>query len=184
MASRNLLPRWNIAALKAYGLLSKCWSHAEQPFNIDKPPPCTLHYLATCKHESDCKYGHDYLLKEEHYEEIRKNAKKAPCPSLNKGRILINSKIVIVESHAPRDEECLWGDKCIYGHKCPEGVNCHFRLQGRCRFGGGMSLLSRTSLHFVNWHSCSANARRLSPVSLLPYKSCCTCPRVLLFHLW
>ncbi|KAG6903385.1 hypothetical protein C0995_013138 [Termitomyces sp. Mi166 len=52
-----------------------------------KPPPCTLFYLANCKHGADCKYGHDYLLEAEHFNEIRLNAKKAPCPAINKGRV-------------------------------------------------------------------------------------------------
>ncbi|KAG6880451.1 hypothetical protein C0992_000053 [Termitomyces sp. T32_za158] len=53
----------------------------------DKPPPCTLFYLANCKHGANCKYGHDYLLEAEHFNEIRLNAKKAPCPAINKGGV-------------------------------------------------------------------------------------------------
>jgi hypothetical protein len=30
-------------------------------------------------------YGHNYLLEEQHLAEIKANAKKAPCPTLNKG---------------------------------------------------------------------------------------------------
>jgi hypothetical protein len=58
---------------------------------IDKPPPCTLFYLSSCKHGPDCKYAHDYILEAEHYEEMRLNAKKAPCPALNKGQRVIVS---------------------------------------------------------------------------------------------
>ncbi|KAG6832931.1 hypothetical protein H0H92_004815 [Tricholoma furcatifolium] len=57
----------------------------DQPLSKHKPPPCTLFYLANCKHGADCKYSHDYLLEEEHFKEIRLNAKKAPCPAINKG---------------------------------------------------------------------------------------------------
>jgi len=53
----------------------------------EKPPPCTLFYLSNCKHGADCKYGHDYELTNEHYDEIRVNAKKSPCPSKNKGNV-------------------------------------------------------------------------------------------------
>ncbi|KAF5388138.1 hypothetical protein D9615_000264 [Tricholomella constricta] len=54
------------------------------PLTKHKPPPCTLFYLANCKHGADCKYGHDYILDAEHFTEIRSNAKKAPCPAINK----------------------------------------------------------------------------------------------------
>jgi hypothetical protein len=57
---------------------------ASQPLSKHKPPPCTLFYLANCKHGADCKYGHDYILEDEHYETIRENAKKAPCPAKNR----------------------------------------------------------------------------------------------------
>ncbi|KAG5340991.1 hypothetical protein C0989_012365 [Termitomyces sp. Mn162] len=67
------------------------YQHSVRDFALictkDKPPPCTLFYLANCKHGVDCKYGHDYLLGAEHFNEIRVNAKKAPCPAINKGRV-------------------------------------------------------------------------------------------------
>ncbi|GLB33667.1 putative zinc finger protein [Lyophyllum shimeji] len=88
------------------------------PLSKHKPPPCTLFYLANCKHGADCKYGHDYLLDAEHFAEIRMNAKKAPCPAINKG------------------EPCLWGDGCCYGHYCSLSTKCHFFKQGRCKFVG------------------------------------------------
>lgn len=52
---------------------------------IDIPAPCTLFYLAQCRHGSDCKYGHDYILEEEHYQELSDNAKKTPCKITNEG---------------------------------------------------------------------------------------------------
>jgi hypothetical protein len=86
-----------------------------------KPPPCTLFYLANCKHGADCKYGHDYILQDEHYGIIRDNAKKAPCPAKN------------------RNEVCTFGDNCCYGHICPLTTKCHFLKEGRCKFrGAGM----------------------------------------------
>jgi len=86
-----------------------------------KPPPCTLFYLANCKHGTDCKYGHDYILQDEHYGIIRDNAKKAPCPAKN------------------RNEVCTFGDSCCYGHICPLTTKCHFLKEGRCKFrGAGM----------------------------------------------
>ncbi|KAJ3883159.1 hypothetical protein F5051DRAFT_392159 [Lentinula edodes] len=63
-----------------------------------KPPPCTLFYLASCKHGSTCKYSHDYYLEAEHYEVMRENAKKQPCPAANRGEV------------------CTWGEECCYGH--------------------------------------------------------------------
>ncbi|KAF9057720.1 hypothetical protein BJ165DRAFT_69378 [Panaeolus papilionaceus] len=84
-----------------------------------KPPPCTLYYLSTCKHGDECKYAHDYDLRAEHYEEIRVNAKKSPCPAKNKGDV------------------CTWGEDCCYGHQCPMAPKCHFLKQNRCKFIGG-----------------------------------------------
>lgn len=63
-------------------------SLVSQPLSKHKPPPCTLFYLANCKHGADCKYGHDYILEDEHYETIRENAKKAPCPAKNRSSSL------------------------------------------------------------------------------------------------
>ncbi|KAJ7228802.1 hypothetical protein GGX14DRAFT_415110 [Mycena pura] len=84
-----------------------------------KPPPCTLFYLSNCKHGSNCKYGHDYLLNDEHYREMRENARLAPCPSINRG------------------EMCTWGDACCYGHVCPHSTKCPFFRIGTCKFKGG-----------------------------------------------
>lgn len=53
--------------------------------SADNPAPCTLFYLAQCRHGSDCKYGHDYLLEDEHYQELTVNAKKTPCKVTNEG---------------------------------------------------------------------------------------------------
>jgi len=86
------------------------------PLSKHKPAPCTLFYLANCKHGSDCKYGNDYILQEEHYEIIRKNAKSAPCPTKN------------------RNEVCTFGDNCCYGHICPSAGKCSWQMQGRCKF--------------------------------------------------
>ncbi|KAJ8463519.1 hypothetical protein ONZ45_g17556 [Pleurotus djamor] len=88
------------------------------PLSKHKPPPCTLFYLANCKYGSECKYAHNYILEAEHFEEIKTNAKKAPCPSVNKG------------------EPCIWGDACCYGHVCPGLNKCVYNKQGRCKFTG------------------------------------------------
>ncbi|PBK69703.1 hypothetical protein ARMSODRAFT_1018456 [Armillaria solidipes] len=88
------------------------------PLSKHKPPPCTLFYLANCKHGADCRYAHDYILDSEHFNEIRTNAKKAPCPYVNKG------------------ETCIWGEDCCYGHVCPMSGNCYFNKKGKCKFTG------------------------------------------------
>ncbi|KAF9008910.1 hypothetical protein BDQ17DRAFT_85906 [Cyathus striatus] len=88
------------------------------PLSKHKPPPCTLYYLASCKHGATCKYGHDYILKPEHCEQIRKNAKRSPCPAANKG------------------DHCYYGENCCYGHYCPHATQCIFFKQGRCKFMG------------------------------------------------
>ncbi|KAH7916318.1 hypothetical protein BJ138DRAFT_1132080 [Hygrophoropsis aurantiaca] len=85
------------------------------------PAPCTLFYLAECRFGSDCKYGHDYLLNEDHYKELRENAKKVPCRAANEGEI------------------CTFGEECVYGHMCSQGTKCRFLKQGICKFvGAGM----------------------------------------------
>ncbi|KAJ6539204.1 hypothetical protein B0H19DRAFT_347372 [Mycena capillaripes] len=84
-----------------------------------KPPPCTLFYLSTCKHGSKCKYGHDYLLNAEHFQEMRDNARLGPCPMINRGEV------------------CTWGDACCYGHVCPHSSKCPFFKLGSCKFKGG-----------------------------------------------
>ncbi|KAJ7047512.1 hypothetical protein C8F04DRAFT_1059130 [Mycena alexandri] len=81
-----------------------------------KPPPCTLFYLSNCKLGSKCKYGHDYLLNAEHFQEMRENARLGPCPMINRG------------------EPCTWGDACCYGHFCPHSTKCPFFKVGSCKF--------------------------------------------------
>ncbi|KAJ2916502.1 hypothetical protein MD484_g3893, partial [Candolleomyces efflorescens] len=88
------------------------------PLSKQKPPPCTLFYLANCKHGAGCRYGHNYLLLPEHYDEIRENARKAPCPAANQGEV------------------CTWGKDCCYGHKCPQTTKCYFLKLGKCKFQG------------------------------------------------
>lgn len=88
------------------------------------PPPCTLFYLANCKFGSECQYGHDYVLSEDDYENIRTNAKNNPCTAILKG------------------EECPWGSKCVYGHVCPGAPRCPRHPVRKCKFSGeGMHTL-------------------------------------------
>ncbi|KAH0840069.1 hypothetical protein J3R83DRAFT_1036 [Lanmaoa asiatica] len=86
------------------------------PLSKHNPAPCTLFYLAQCRHGSDCKYGHDYLLDEEDYQELSENAKKTPCKITNEGGI------------------CGFGDDCVYGHVCPQGTTCYYLKLGKCKF--------------------------------------------------
>ncbi|KAK7061599.1 hypothetical protein R3P38DRAFT_2495455 [Favolaschia claudopus] len=90
---------------------------------LDKQPPCSLFYLANCKHGTKCKYAHDYDLTEDHLQEMRTNSRLGPCPLLNRGEI------------------CLWDD-CIYGHSCPQSTRCPFHRLGICKFKGGMRVPS------------------------------------------
>lgn len=72
-----------------------------KPLNQHKPPPCTLFYLAAngCKHGPDCRFGHDYILDDDDYEALRLNAKKVPCPAVNRGLCtLSHSNLVFVSS--------------------------------------------------------------------------------------
>ncbi|KAF8558842.1 hypothetical protein OG21DRAFT_1404128, partial [Imleria badia] len=86
------------------------------PLSKHNPPPCTLFYLQQCRHGSDCKYGHDYILEEEDYQELSENAKKTPCKITNEGGL------------------CAFGDDCVYGHVCPQGTICYFLKLGKCKF--------------------------------------------------
>jgi hypothetical protein len=59
--------------------------HTEQ--DADKPPPCNNYYLDTkrgCSAGVNCRYGHNYILTVDQLKELTLNARKTPCPSLNK----------------------------------------------------------------------------------------------------
>jgi len=86
------------------------------PLSKHNPAPCTLFYLQQCRHGSDCRYAHDYILEDEDYQELSENAKKTPCKVANEGGI------------------CSWGDDCVYGHVCPQGPTCYFLKLGKCKF--------------------------------------------------
>ncbi|KAG2152090.1 hypothetical protein BD769DRAFT_1623731 [Suillus cothurnatus] len=83
------------------------------------PPPCTLFYLAQCRHGPSCKYSHEYILEAEHYQELGENAKKTPCKITNEGG------------------DCPFGDECVYGHSCPNGTTCYYLKLGKCKFIAG-----------------------------------------------
>lgn len=110
----------------------------EQALSQHNPPPCTLFYLAAngCKHGAECRFGHDYILDDEDYELLRKNARKVPCPAANRG------------------EYCVFGDDCCYGHFCPQQntpVGCLYFRRGKCKFAGGTYMLcfiTRSSIVF------------------------------------
>ncbi|EJD00943.1 uncharacterized protein FOMMEDRAFT_141705 [Fomitiporia mediterranea MF3/22] len=90
------------------------------PLSQHNPPPCTLFYLAAngCKHGPDCRFGHEYILDDEDYDMLRANAKKVPCPAVNRG------------------EPCVFGANCCYGHTCPFLTRCHYFRQSKCKFQG------------------------------------------------
>ncbi|KAJ7706142.1 hypothetical protein B0H17DRAFT_1035886 [Mycena rosella] len=78
------------------------------PLHKQKPPPCTFFYLSICRQGAQCTYGHDYILTPPNYAELRENAKKSPCPLIN------------------RNKYCPSGDTCCSGHVCPRGETCSF----------------------------------------------------------
>ncbi|KAJ7492585.1 hypothetical protein FB451DRAFT_1218897 [Mycena latifolia] len=88
------------------------------PLHKQKPPPCTFYYLSTCKQGLQCTYGHAYILTPTNYAELRENAKKAPCPLVNRNKV------------------CPLGDNCCSGHVCPRGENCTFHKRRTCKFVG------------------------------------------------
>lgn len=122
---------------------------------IEKPPPCTVHYLSNnCKFGAQCRYGHDYVLEPKHHAEIKANAKKMPCPAVNKSKCCFfwpaNSVLIPVP-----DQNCVWGDICCYGHVCPSGAKCYFSKKGKCKFVGGMLCLlpSGVAIPHLDWNS-------------------------------
>ncbi|KAI0662803.1 hypothetical protein C8Q70DRAFT_908776 [Cubamyces menziesii] len=92
-----------------------------QPLHKQKPPPCNFFYLAKCNNGDHCRYEHNYPLTPEQVAELRVNAKKWPCPTVNNGN------------------HCPLGDACIMNHFCPKGPKCVFRKQGKCKFIGSNS---------------------------------------------
>ncbi|KAJ7181694.1 hypothetical protein C8R43DRAFT_969999 [Mycena crocata] len=88
------------------------------PLYKQTPPPCTFYYLSACRQGSKCTYGHNYILSPTNYTELRENAKKSPCPMIN------------------RNKPCPSGDDCPSGHVCPRGGNCSFHKRKTCKFVG------------------------------------------------
>ncbi|THV07766.1 hypothetical protein K435DRAFT_642543, partial [Dendrothele bispora CBS 962.96] len=89
------------------------------PLFKHKPAPCNLFYLVkNCKNGLQCKFGHDYELTEKQIDEMKKNAKRSPCPAVNRGK------------------ECSWGSDCCMSHFCPGLSKCYYLKQGRCKFVG------------------------------------------------
>lgn len=119
-SAHELSPPTEANAEGAHAPLPRGSRHPDPYFRLSKqkPPPCTLFYLSNCKLGSSCKYGHDYLLDESHFEEMRESARLGPCPHMNRGEI------------------CTWGDACCYGHTCPHLSKCPFLKAGKCKFRG------------------------------------------------
>ena len=104
----------------------------------DTPPPCTLHYLLDiCPYGAACRFGHNYILKPEHYDDLLATTKAAPCLAVKKGTLSDTVSVPFIETSGFEGEHCQWGDKCIYGHSCPQPPPCHYLKQGRCKFTAG-----------------------------------------------
>ncbi|KAF9242910.1 hypothetical protein BU15DRAFT_72565 [Melanogaster broomeanus] len=88
------------------------------PLNKQSPRPCTFFYLSKCKQGDKCTYGHDYYLTPQNQAELRANAKKSPCPLVN------------------RNQNCPNGAACPSGHVCPRGAKCPYMKSGKCKFNG------------------------------------------------
>ncbi|KIJ21720.1 hypothetical protein PAXINDRAFT_165129 [Paxillus involutus ATCC 200175] len=88
------------------------------PLNKNNPRPCTFFYLSKCKQGDKCTYGHNYYMTPENLAELRANAKKSPCPMVN------------------RNQPCPYGQSCPSGHLCPKGAKCPYKKTGKCKFSG------------------------------------------------
>ncbi|EMD42028.1 hypothetical protein CERSUDRAFT_79626 [Gelatoporia subvermispora B] len=104
------------------------------PLHKQRPPPCNFYYLSECQQGDKCRYSHDYILLSEQLNELRVNAKKWPCPLVN------------------RDLDCTLGEKCCMSHVCPKGPRCSFFKQAKCKFVG-------RDMHRVNPAAGNANIR-------------------------
>lgn len=145
-----------------YQLLSKRSFIHNQSFivnsdvRLDNPAPCTLFYLAQCRHESDCKYAHDYILEEEDYQELKENARKTPCRVTNEG-LLSSIRSFPCFSSVFVGEICTFGDACVYGHVCPQGTTCYYLKLGICKFQAGwysiMSWNSSLTKTLYSWNA-------------------------------
>ncbi|KZT02748.1 uncharacterized protein LAESUDRAFT_738628 [Laetiporus sulphureus 93-53] len=94
-------------------------SPLRKPRQLDsnqRPPPCNFYYLAECKQGQNCRFAHDYVLLPDQLMELRENARKWPCPFVNRG------------------QQCHLGNNCVMGHYCPKGARCSFAKQGKCKF--------------------------------------------------
>ncbi|GJE86088.1 CCCH-type zinc finger protein [Phanerochaete sordida] len=115
------------------------------PLHKHRPPPCNFFYLANCKHGDKCRYAHDYIVTPEHIAELRKNAKKWPCPELN------------------RNHPCLMGNDCPMAHHCPHGPKCIYAKTGKCKFSKFMHGAPKASPNDTT--EASTAARSPSPAS-------------------
>lgn len=74
-----------------------------------------MFYLSgDCKFGTTCTYAHNYYLESEHYEEMRENAKKGPCPHLNLSTFVPKHACDFCPEEVA-DAICPYGEKCIYG---------------------------------------------------------------------
>ncbi|KAL0951145.1 hypothetical protein HGRIS_007880 [Hohenbuehelia grisea] len=82
--------------------------------------PCNFHYLQPkgCPNKMSCRYSHDVELNAAGIESMRQDARKTPCPIVNRGK------------------ECPNPGTCIFGHTCPQGAKCNFLKKGGCKFMG------------------------------------------------
>ncbi|KAF9229318.1 hypothetical protein BS17DRAFT_16202 [Gyrodon lividus] len=92
------------------------------PLHKQNPRPCIFFYLSKCKLGDRCIYGHNYSLTPENLAELRANAKKSPCPTVN------------------RNQPCSYGHACPSGHLCPRGGKCPYNKLGKCKFNGTMHM--------------------------------------------
>lgn len=129
--------------------------------STDRPPPCNFFYLAHCKHGDKCKYAHDFIFGPEHMAELRKNAKKWPCPELNRSMLSIYSLCVSYADGAI-DQPCLMGTDCPMAHQCPHGSKCIYAKTGKCKFSSKSYLLHGRSylLHVFSQSTCMEVHRR------------------------
>ena len=69
----------------------------------------SMYTLLSRKHGPECRYAHNYILGAEHYEEMKINAKKSPCPTTNRSAYAFGALSWWNEADIHKETKEPWG---------------------------------------------------------------------------